>query len=185
MELYYRPVSVFDKKIMDDFALEHKNNSEVFMAGDCSIILGTGYQQINDFYKWYKMVSNLDAEEHFKKGQVGCSCYLVFRKSDDKLIGIFDIRHSLKFKFGNVYGHIGISIRPTERRKGYYKEVLIHSLNEANNYNINPVVISCEYDNIASKKGIEHVYGNYKDIVPCNGTHLLVYEKYLDNKKEI
>ena len=46
--------------------------------------------------------------------------------------------------------------------------------------NINPVVISCEYDNLASKKGIEHFFGEYKDMVPCNGTHLLVYEKYLD-----
>ena len=119
MELYYRPVSIFDKKIMDEFALEHKDNSEMYMAGDCSIILGIGYQQIDDFYKWYKMVSNLDAEEHLKKNQVCCSCYLVFRKNDDKLIGIFDIRHSLNFKFGNVYGHIGISIRPSERRKGY------------------------------------------------------------------
>lgn len=180
MELYYRPISIFDKKELDEFALEHKNNNEQYMSGDCSLILGKGYFQINDFYKWYKLVSNLDSEERLKKGQVGCSCYLVFRKSDDKLIGIFDIRHSLKFKFGSAYGHIGISIRPSERRKGYYKDILNLSLREIKNYNINPVVISCEYDNLASKKGIEHVYGDYKDMVPCNGTYLLIYEKYLD-----
>ena len=49
MELYCRCVDIFDKKIMDDFAIEHKKCGEKYMAGDCSLILKKGYQQINDF----------------------------------------------------------------------------------------------------------------------------------------
>ena len=68
MELYYRPVGIFDKKIMDEYAKEFVDNGEDFLAGDCSLILGKSYLQINDYYKWYKMVSNLDMEEKLKKG---------------------------------------------------------------------------------------------------------------------
>lgn len=177
MELYCRYVDVFDKKLMDDFSLEHKRNGENFLAGDCSLILQKGYQQINDFYKWYKMVKNLDLEKNLKKGQVGCSCFLVLDKESDYLIGIFDIRHSLKYKNGQVFGHIGVDIRPSERGKGYYKDILKLAVNKAKELEIKPIVISCEYDNIVSYKGITHIFGNYDEMVLVDGTYFYVFRK--------
>lgn len=177
MELYCRCVDIFDKTIMDEFALEHKQNGEIYMAGDCSLILRNGYQQINDFYKWYKLINNLDLEKKLKKGQVGCSCFLVLNKENDKLIGIFDIRHSLNYPNGEVYGHIGVDIRPSERGKGLYKEILKLAVEKAKEFKIKPIVISCEYDNIISYKGISHVFGDYKEMALIDGDYFYIFEK--------
>lgn len=182
MELYARNVTIFDKKIVDDFVREHYDVNETVVAGDCSIITGRGYSDYEDFYDWYKDIEKLDQEEHLKKGQVGCSTYLVLTKEDDKLIGLLDIRHSLAYEHGNVYGHIGVDIRPKQRNKGYYKEILKIALELAKQYNIENVVISCEYSNIASKKGIEQVFGKEYQTVPIEGTYYLVYEKEIGKK---
>lgn len=102
---------------------------------------------------------------------------MVFRKNDDKLIGIFDIRHSLDFPNGNLLGHIGVDIRPSERGKGHYKNILDLCIKECINFSIFSIVISCEYDNIASKRGIEHLFELDKEMIPLNGTYLFTYKK--------
>ncbi len=179
MDLYCRNVEIFDKKIFDAFVLEHKKNNEKYLAGDCSLILNKSYMQINDFYKWYRLVSNLDSEEKLKKNQVGCTTFLVLRKSDDYLIGIFDIRHSLNYKNGKIFGHLGVDIRPSERNKGYYKEILHLAIDKAKEFSINPLVISCEYDNIVSYKGLKSVFGDYEKMVLVNNTYYYIFKKYL------
>lgn len=176
MELYLRPVTIFDERIVDDFAKEHYALNEKIEAGDCSLILGKTYDEYENFYDWYKAEEKLD-QEILKKGQVGCSTYLVLSKEDDYLIALLDIRHSLEYKHGEVYGHIGIDIRPTERNKGHYKEILKLSLELARNYKIEKIVIACEYTNIPSKRGIEHVFGKDYKTIPVEGTYYLVYEK--------
>lgn len=179
MELYCRVVNLFDEEVMNAFAFDHEVNNTCILAGDCSLILGKNYHEYDNFYDWYKLVSDLDKEENLKKGQVGCTVYLVFTKKDDRLIGIFDIRHSLEFENGDIFGHIGVDICPSERGKGYYKDILELILEEVKNYDINPVVISCEYDNIASKRGIDHFFSD-EEMIPFNGSYLFVYKKEID-----
>ena len=182
MELYVRPVTIFDKNIVTDFAQEHYAVNEKIEAGDCSLILGKSYDEYEDFYDWLKEEEKLDQEEKLKKGQVGCTTYLVLTKEEDNLIALLDIRHSLAYEHGNIYGHIGVDIRPKQRNKGYYKEILKIALELAKQYNIETVVISCEYSNIASKKGIEQVFGKEYQTVPIEGTYYLVYEKEIGKK---
>lgn len=177
MELYARKVTIFDEQLVDDFAKEHQKYHTDGMAGDCSLILGTSYQEIGNFYDWYQQVENLHQETKLKKGQVGCTTYLVLTKEKDELIAIFDIRHTLDYENGDVYGHIGVEIRPRERNKGYYKQILKLALEATQEFNILEVVISCEYDNIFSKRGIEHIFGKEYESVPRCGTYFLVYKK--------
>lgn len=183
MELYVRPVTIFDKNIVTDFAQEHYDVNEKIEAGDCSLILGKSYDEYEDFYDWLKEEEKLDQEEKLKKGQVGCTTYLVLTKEDDNLIALLDIRHSLEYPHGEVYGHIGIDIRPTKRNKGYYKEILKLALNTIKEYGIEKVVIACEYSNIPSKRGIEHIFGKEYQTIPVEGTYYLVYEKELGKKE--
>lgn len=183
MELYMRPVTIFDKDLLTDFAKEHYAVNEKIEAGDCSLILGKSYSEYESFYDWFKAEENLSREEKLKKNQVGCTTYLVLTKTEEKLIALLDIRHSLAYPHGEVYGHIGIDIRPTERNKGYYKEILKMTIEIIKEYNINKIVIACEYGNIASKRGIEHVFGKEYQTVPVEGTYYLVYVKELGKKE--
>ena len=47
MELYVRPVTIFDKNIVTDFAQEHYAVNEKIEAGDCSLILGKSYDAVS------------------------------------------------------------------------------------------------------------------------------------------
>ena len=175
MELYCRIVNIFDEQLMEDFSKEHLDLGIQILGGDASLITGKSYHDYENFYDWYREVSKLDLEEDLGKDQVGCSVYLVFRKNDDKLIGIFDIRHNLNFPNGNLLGHIGVDIRPSERSKGIYKNILELCIEECKKNSIFSIVISCEYDNIASKRGIEHLFKLREEMVPFNGTYLYIY----------
>lgn len=177
MELYVRKVSIFDEQLIEDFVQEHYDSNEELLAGDCSLILGKSYSQYDNFYDWYKEEENLNEEKNLKKGQVGCTTYLILSKETDKLIALLDIRHSLNFKHGNIYGHIGIDIRPKERNKGYYKTILKIALEIMKEFKIEKATISCEYTNIPSKKGIEHIFGKKHQSIPIDSTYYLVYEK--------
>nr|WP_242568203.1 GNAT family N-acetyltransferase [Clostridium botulinum] len=71
-----------------------------------------------------------------------------------KLIGMIDIRHKLNeylFEFG---GHIGYSIRKSEGRKRYAKEMLHLALEKFKDMNMEKVLITCSKENIASAKTI-------------------------------
>ena len=179
MELYLRKVTIFDEQIVDDFAREHYAVKETIQAGDCSLILGKTYEEYENFYEWFKEEQKLDREEDLKENQVGCTTYLVLTKEDDELIALLDMRHSLDYNHGSVYGHIGIDIRPTKRNKGYYKEILKLSVELAKELKMKKLVIACDYANIPSKKGIERVFGDDYQLVPVEGSYYLVYEKDL------
>ena len=77
-----------------------------------------------------------------------------FAVVDDNIVGIVDIRHSLNDFLINVGGHIGYSVHPNERLKGYTIEILRLALEKCQQMEINPVLITCDKDNIGSQKTI-------------------------------
>ena len=74
---------------------------------------------------------------------------------NDKPVGIGKLRHYLNDNLKIVGGHIGYSIRPSERKKGYGNLILKEILKEAQKMNINEVLLTCDEINIPSRKVIE------------------------------
>ncbi|APQ75033.1 GNAT family N-acetyltransferase [Clostridium botulinum] len=75
-------------------------------------------------------------EEIVMDGLVPLSTYLTIRLVYNKLIDMIDIRHKLNkylFEFG---GHIGYSVRKSERRKGSAKEMLNLALEKCKDMNM-------------------------------------------------
>lgn len=182
MELYCRRVSIFDEQLMEEFSREHLDFGLKILGGDASLISGKCYHDFENFYEWFKVVNRLDLEEDLQVNEVGCSVYLVFKKTNDKLVGIFDIRHGLGFPNGLLLGHIGVDIRPKLRGEGYYHDILKLCIGECRKNKILNIVISCEYDNIASKRGIEHLFKCDKEMIPMDGTYLYVYKLDLNEE---
>ncbi|MBG9493300.1 GNAT family N-acetyltransferase [Bacillus thuringiensis] len=75
---------------------------------------------------------------------------------ENKIVGAVNIRHSLTEHLFNAGGHIGYSIRPSERRKGYATKLLALSLEKTKELDITKVLVVCDAVNTASEKTILH-----------------------------
>ena len=80
-----------------------------------------------------------------------------------RYLGDLDLRHCLNDSLRRYGGHIGYTIRPSERRKGYGKLVCKLGIQEARKRGIDDILITCDDDNIASCKIIEANGGVLRD----------------------
>ena len=81
----------------------------------------------------------------------------------DKFIGRVSIRHILNQHLLTMGGHIGYSIRPSERHKGYGTLALKLALPKAREIGIEKALLTCNTDNIGSRKIIEKNGGILED----------------------
>ena len=66
-------------------------------------------------------------------GLVPSATYFTIRKDDNKIVGLFKIRHYLNDFLRNGPGHMGYAILPDERGKGYAKKGLQLAIEECKN----------------------------------------------------
>ena len=88
--------------------------------------------------------------------------YLVCIK-DDRIIGMINSRLALNDFLRKEGGHIGYSVRPTERRNGYGTDMLTEGLKVCNKIGIREVMVSCDKENLASAGVIKNCGGLLKE----------------------
>ena len=93
---------------------------------------------------------------------------LVAFSRDRQAVGFLNLRLRLNDYLLEVGGHIGYSIRPSERGKGYAKEALRQGLQIAKEKNIKRALVTCSTENPASRAVILANGGVYEDV--RNGT---------------
>ena len=81
--------------------------------------------------------------------KVPARTYFFVRERDKRIIGMINIRLALNEKLKKYGGHIGYSIRPTERGNGYNKYNLYLGLKVCNEYGINEVFMDADINNPA------------------------------------
>ncbi len=72
---------------------------------------------------------------------------------------MINIRHCLNENLRLVGGHIGYSVRPTERRKGYNKVNLYLGLLRCQELGIDEVLMDCDADNLGSARTMQALGG--------------------------
>ena len=78
-------------------------------------------------------------------------------------LGRLAIRHRLTERLLEIGGHIGYDVRPTARRRGHATAMLAAALPVARSLGIDPALITCDTDNIGSRKVIEANGGVLED----------------------
>jgi len=131
--------------------IEYKR--EFIESGD-SMDGTAGLRTAETFEDWYSAICDNLKEETVRDGLVPSTTYMAISTDDDRLIGMIDIRHRLNDNLLNFGGHIGYSVRKSERQQGYATEMLTLGLIKCKKMNIKKALITCSKDNIASAKTI-------------------------------
>lgn len=90
---------------------------------------------------------------------------LCIRKADNKMIGCMQVHHVLNEQMRNVTGHVGYSVRPSERRKGYATRMLAKAKDYLSSFGFSEVYVSCLPENEASRRTILANGGKLVDTV--------------------
>jgi len=108
--------------------------------------------------------------------EVPSNMYLAIRQSDNRLVGIIDLRHHINHPIlGTWGGHCGYSVRPSERGKGYAKEMLRLNIQNAKALGIEKMLVTCDADNLASEKTIIGNGGIFESTIDVDGTEMKRY----------
>ena len=134
---------------------------------------------------WVQAKKDEEKGVNLPEGYVPASTFLCVRKSDNRVVGICNIRHTLSDFLLNYGGHIGQSIRPDERGKGYGVKQLLLALDKCEELGIENVLVTCDEENVASAKTIEKCMGEYENTLSHGDELLRRYWISLDKVKSL
>jgi predicted acetyltransferase len=115
---------------------------------------GRHWHEPEGFARYLRVLRDEETEDHAgRAGRVPQTT--LWWVSGDEYPGRADIRHRLTDRLRKWGGHIGYDIRPSARRQGHATAVLAAALPMASGLGIDPALLTCDQDNIGSRKVIE------------------------------
>ena len=136
--------------------------------------------QYDDFDAWLANVRNHEHPETVPAGHVTGTEYLALDEHEH-LVGMTNLRHYLNDYLLTYGGHIGYSVRPSERKNGYATQMLRLTLGKAKERGIEKVRICCDHYNIASAKAIRANGGVLEDEAYDSLDGMLTQRYWIEN----
>ncbi len=142
------------------------------VAADSSMD-GTGpLRRVESAEEWLKYSRTCETIEKSEK-LVPATQFILVRESDNKLVGMLQVRHCFNAYLEKYAGHIGYSVRPSERRKGYAKAMLREALRFCRaELGLEKVLITC----------YPHNEGSRRTILSCGGVYEYTIHEPDDNE---
>ena len=111
--------------------------------------------------EWVDFNERLKHEETKPEKWVVSTQFAYVRKDDGRIMGMLQVRHYLNDYLREYAGHIGYSVRPSERRKGVATAMLKEALPFCKSIGLERVMIACEPNNPGSRGTILNNGGVY------------------------
>lgn len=152
-----------DETMLDEIA----SYRAAFLAADDSMD-GTGpLRQMEAPEDWLWCCRSLEQRETTPPQWVPSDQFVLLRVSDQKIVGMIQFRHEFNDFLRDFGGHIGYSVHPGERRKGFAKRMLKECLEHCRAFGLDRVLITCLVENEASRRTIRSCGGVYEKTVYC------------------
>ena len=148
------PCKEYEQKAIEFIEEFYAHSSPINGTGDLDEVLKNG-----TYSQWLsKIIKDMDIA-NIPHDRVPSYTYFFVSEETEQIIGMVNIRIALNDFLRNEGGHIGYSIRPTERKKGYGTQILRDTLEFCKLIGICDIIISCDKKNQASAKIIKKCGG--------------------------
>ena len=151
---------------------------EEFKTEGRDIINGIGSIEVENFTDSVQKAKNHVKGIGLPEGWVPASTYWLI--CQNRIVGTCNLRHELNDFLREFGGHVGFSVRPSERGKGYGTQMLELLLEKAQELGIERVLVTCDDNNIASAQVIEKNGGKLENEVVSKDSGQMVLRYWID-----
>ena len=139
-------------------------------------------------YNWQVVSSDFESFLYHLRAQQDPAKLLPYRipqshfwlVNDSEFIGILSLCSGPDDTFIRISGHIGYQIRPSQRQRGYGKQLLRLGLQKAKELGLTRLLLTCDEANIASKKIIESNGGQFETAIQVEGSPVKKLRYWID-----
>lgn len=137
-------------------------------------------RRYEDPMEWLAFVEAMKKPETTPEGLVPATQLIYVHEEDGKIAGMIQIRHYFNEYLEKYAGHIGYSVCPSERRKGYATAMLRLVLPKCKALGIDRVLISCVQGNEGSRKTILNNGGVFESTVLLEEKNVYLERYWID-----
>ena len=148
-----------------EYAEQIAEYKQAFLDADSSMDGCGPLRRCEDSFKYIEECEKYTSTETLPEGLVLATQFFYIRKVDNKLVGMLQVRHYFNDYLSKFGGHIGYSIKPSERRKGYATSMLKAVLPYCKRIGLDKILITCIDGNIGSERAILNNGGIYESTV--------------------
>ena len=148
-----------------EYATQLAEYRQEFLDADSSMDGCGPMRRTDDAMEYIEKCALEENPETCPDSLVPATQFMLVRKDDNKVLGFLQVRHEFNDYLSKYGGHIGYSVRPSERRKGYAKVMLKMALPFCREIGLDKVLITCMDGNIGSEKTILANGGVYESTV--------------------
>jgi predicted acetyltransferase len=156
--------------LLNLYKQEFFGNNEMVINGSASM------DEYLSIEQWLLLIDSMKDRNNLAKPEwVEMSQFVLIDKEKELIIGMINIRHYLNEYLSKFGGHVGYSVRPSQRNKGYAKVMLELAKQYLQEKGLKKILLTCDDTNIASIKTIESCGGLLENKIDKNSSLIRRY----------